>query len=236
MSISELIDKLSLNGFSIFEGLSKSDLDIIEKDMETIEEKGNTILFKEGSYPKGVYLVNKGIVKIYQVNRDGENQIVDFYGSGEITGYRPMLSNETFPITAETVGDSVISFIPKSSFLEVLNRSPSFSKRLLTTLSHEFTVWVNRISIFAQQSIKENVALTLLLLEEKYGREIKNGQRVIINIPRKDLANYVGTTVETLVRILRIFKDEKIITANGRGIIILDKERLALKLGETFFA
>jgi CRP-like cAMP-binding protein len=76
----------------------------------------------------------------------------------------------------------------------------------------------------------------LLLFEEKYGRTHKTGTSVVINMPRKDFANYVGTTVETLVRILRVFKDEKIISAKGRRILILDKDKLASKLGETFFA
>jgi len=236
MKIDALVDKLCFSAVSLFDGLPANDLDIIRKSTVTREEKKNTILFKEGFYPKGVYLVTRGLLKLYQVNKDGNNQIVDFCGTGELAGYRPVISNEPHPATAETLEDCIISYIPKKNFLEVLNRSPALSNRLLTTLSHEFSVWVNRVSIFTQQSIKENVALTLLLLEEKYGRNVQKGKPVVINISRKDFANYVGTTVETLVRILRTFKDEKLISAKGRSIIILDRERLALKLGETFFA
>jgi CRP-like cAMP-binding protein len=236
MNITTLIDKLRLNPVSIFEGISHSDLTLVQKNTMRIEEEKNTLLFKEGFYPKGVYLLNKGMLKIYQVDKNGDNQIVDFYGAGEIVGYRPIISDEPNPVTAETLEGCVLSFIPKKYFLEVLHRSTLLSNRLLTTLSHEFTVWVNRVSIFTQQSIKENVALTLLMLDEKYGRSTKKGTPVVINLPRKDFANYVGTTVETLVRTLRILKDEKIISTKGRGIVITDKDKLAHKLGENFHA
>jgi CRP-like cAMP-binding protein len=235
MNVTALVDKLRFNASNIFEGIPQQDVALLERNIVKIEEKKETILFKEGFYPKGVYLINKGILKIYQVNKDGDNQIVDFYGAGELIGYRPLISNDPNPVTAETLEDCFMSFIPKKYFLEVLNRSPLLSNKLLINLSHEFTVWINRVSIFTQQSIKENVALTLLILEEKYGRN-KKYDPTVINLPRKDFANYVGTTVETLVRVLRVLKDEGIISAKGRGIIILDRDKLAQKLGESFHA
>lgn len=236
MNVNTLIEKLQLNAAPIFDGLPHNEISLIQKNSIKLEEKKKTILFKESFYPKGVYLVNKGIIKIYQVNKDGDNQIIDFYGAGELIGYRQIISGEPNPVTAETIEDCIISYIPKKYFLDVLHRSPLLSNRLLTALSHEFTVWVNRVSIFTQQSIKENMALALLIMNEKYGRTPKKGLPVIINISRKDFANYVGTTVETLVRILRVLKDENIISAKGRGIVIVDKNKLAQKLGGTFHA
>jgi len=236
MKVASLIDKLHFTSNFNFEEIPKNDLSALRKSIVNVEEKKNKILFREGAFPKGIYLIHKGIIKIYQVNKDGDKQIIYFYGPGELLGYRHLISEEPNPVTAETLEDCELSFIPKDDFMEALNKSPALSNLLLKTLSHEFTVWVNTISIFTQQSIKENVALALLLLEEKYGRTHKEDSSIVINMPRKDFANYVGTTVETLVRILRVFKDEKIISAKGRRILILDKKKLAFKLGETFFA
>jgi CRP-like cAMP-binding protein len=236
MKVDSLIDKLHFTSIINFEGIPQNDLAALRRSIVKVEEKKNKIIFREGAYPKGIYILHKGIIKIYQINKDGDKQIIYFYGPGELFGYRPLISEEPNPVTAECLEDCVLSFIPKENFLDVLQKSPALSNLLLKTLSHEFTVWVNIISIFTQQSIKENVALALLLLEEKYGRTYKEGTPIVINMPRKDFANYVGTTVETLVRILRVFKDEKIISAKGRRILILDKKKLAFKLGETFFA
>ena len=115
---------------------------------------------------------------------------------------------------------------PKKCFLHALAESPVLSRRLLNNLSHEFTVWINKLTLFAQQPVKERVALSLLIINEKYKKEEKSSQPVIINLSRDDLANYVGTTTETLVRILRHLKDEQIITASGRKITILKPKEL----------
>lgn len=235
MNISALVEKLRFNVSSIFDGIPQSDITLLQKNTVKIEEKKDTVIFKEGFYPKGVYLITKGILKVYQVNKNGDNQMVDFYGVGELMGYRPLISNEPNPVTVETLEDCTLLYIPKKYFMEVLNRSPLLSNKLLVRLSHEFTVWVNRVSIFTQQSIKENVALTLLILEEKYGRAEKAGP-IVINLPRKDFANYVGTTVETLVRVLRVLKDEGIVSTKGRGIVITNRDKLAQKLGTSFHA
>ncbi|HSH66528.1 MAG TPA: Crp/Fnr family transcriptional regulator, partial [Bacteroidia bacterium] len=180
---------------------------------------------REGSYSKGAYILRKGKVKIYQTNRDGKAQIAYIYRKGEIMGYRPLLCGEAHPVSAAALEDCVISFIPKRFFIHALDESPVLSKRLLTHLSHEFTVWINKVSLFAQQPVRERVALSLLIMNEKYKPD-KTGQPATINLSREDIANYVGTSIETLVRILRHFKDEKIIITRGRKITVLKPKEL----------
>jgi CRP-like cAMP-binding protein len=164
-------------------------------------------------------------VKIYQVNQDGKSQILYIYKKGEFFGYKPLLCKETHPITAEVLEDAVISFIPKQTFFEVLKVSTKLSNKLLFNLSHEFAVWVNTTTAFAQQSVKERFALTLLILNEKFKKENSQGP-VELNLSREDLASYVGTAVETLVRILREFKLKNILEVKGRKIKIMNPKAL----------
>lgn len=193
--------------------------------MERLELPKGKLIYKEGNFSKGAYILRKGKIKIYQTNKEGKEQLVYIYRKGEIMGYRPLLCEEPHPVSASALEDCVISFIPKKHFLHALSESPILNRRLLTNLSHEFTVWVNKISIFAQQPVKERVAISLLILNEKY-RNTEKGGPVTINLSREDIANYVGTTIETLVRILRYFKDEKIIETKGRKIVILNPKQL----------
>lgn len=194
--------------------------------MQRLEIKKNKIIYREGSYSKGAYILRKGKIKIYQTNKEGKEQIAYIYRKGEIMGYRPLLCEEPHPVSAAALEDCVISFIPKQLFLNALDESPVLARRLLNNLSHEFTVWINKLTLFAQQPVKERIALSLLIINEKYKKDSKSIQPVVINLSREDLANYVGTTTETLVRILRYLKDENIITANGRKITILKPKEL----------
>ena len=129
-------------------------------------------------------------------------------------------------MSAKSLEDSVVSFISIDSFLKVLNKSSVLPNKLLRNLSHEFTVWINRISAFGQKGLRERIALSLLILSQKYKKKGKDHLPVIISISREDFANYLGTYIEPLVRALRAFKDEKIIRTEGRRIFILKPKEL----------
>jgi CRP-like cAMP-binding protein len=215
------ITKYHFSTGSILEGLPKEEFRQIRESMQRLEIKKERIVFAEGSFSKGVYVLRKGKIKIYQVNKDGKEQIAYIYGRGEIMGYRPLLCNERHPVSAATLEDCVLSFIPQKIFLNVLYASPELSRHLLVNLSHEFSVWINKITVFAQQPVSARVALSLLILNEKYRKHGNEMRNVTINLSRENLANFAGTTIESLVRMLRSMKDDKIIETKGRMITIL---------------
>jgi len=79
--------------------------------------------------------------------------------------------------------------------------------------------------VFAHMSVRERLALTLLILSEKFRRKDKS-DLVEIVLSREDLANMVGTATETLVRLLQEFKKEEIIGINGKKITVLKTKTL----------
>lgn len=220
------IKKYHFKTDSILDGLPLKEFRLLKREMHRMEVKKGKIIYREGGHSKGIYILRKGKVKIYQTNKDGKEQIAYIYRKGEIMGYRPLLCEEPHPVSAVSLEDCVLSFIPRNSFLQALNDSPVLARRLLTNLSHEFTVWINKLTAFVQQPVMERTALALLIINEKYRKEGKELATVIINLSREDIANYVGTTIETLVRILRHFKDKKIIITKGRKIIIRKPKEL----------
>ncbi|HEU5291551.1 MAG TPA: Crp/Fnr family transcriptional regulator, partial [Cyclobacteriaceae bacterium] len=126
--------------------------------------KTNQELFREGALPNTVFILKKGKIKIFQTTENGNEQIVYIYEPGDIFGYRPLLCNERHPVTAKALEESLLIFIPRSRFQDLLERSPVLSRILLKNLSSEFSVWINYITTFAQYSVKERLALSLLIL------------------------------------------------------------------------
>lgn len=181
----------------------------------------NESIFRENSFSKGVYIIRKGKVKIFQTSEDGKKSIVYFYRKGDFFGHRPILANEPHPVSAIALDHVVVSFISKETFLKMLGSSDSLAKVLLINLSKEFSVWVNKMTVFTRYNLKKRVALTLLILHSIYQRG-NDSNKVTISIGRDDFASYVGTAKETLVRMLRLFKDEGIVVANGTNITITD--------------
>jgi len=220
-----VIDKYHFQTDLLIDKLPIQELRQLQKGMSRLEVKKGGVVFREGTFPKGVYLVQKGKVKIYQTNRDGKQQIVYIYRHGELMGYRPIISGEPNPVSAAALEDTLLTFIPKKHFLRALDTAPLLTKKLMVNLAHEFSVWVNKVSIFAQQPVRERVALSLRILSEKYKKDDQQFP-VVIDLSREDLANYVGTSVETLVRMLRQLKDEQIIRSAGRKITVLRPDLL----------
>jgi CRP-like cAMP-binding protein len=214
------IDKYSFQATIKLNGVSIQESDLF-KHFIIIKEVGqDKIIYRQGAYPKGVYVLKKGKIKISQFGPDGKEQIVYIYRRGELFGYRPLLCNQPHPVTATALEDCVIAFIPQKHFLSVLDDSPELVRTLLAQLSHEFMVWLNKINVLGQLPVKERIAVALLILNEKYKKAGKEHLPSVVNLSRENIARFSGTTVESLVRVLRLFKDENIISARGRQITI----------------
>jgi CRP-like cAMP-binding protein len=217
------ISKFYFANTKVFENLPLKDKQMLEEGFAKRKIKSGKIIYREGSYPKGVYILKKGKVKIYQTNQDARKQIMYIYTAGEIFGFRPIVCNELHPVTAASLEDCSYDFIPREHFTKCLRVSNELCQALLVSLGHEFSVWVNNVSVFAQYPVKSRLALGLLVLKEKF--KIK-GKPAEINISRVDLASYVGTVKESAVRALQEFKQRKIIETQGRKIRILKPEEL----------
>lgn len=228
MSIQDIfpIDKWDFKSESILADLPAADLELLmAQKSEHIYKKGE-ILFREGAYPSGIYYIVDGKVKKYKTDKSGKEQIFYVANTGELLGYHAILSEQRYPDSAATLEKSTIVFIPKEDFIYTLQQSSVLNNRLLKTLSHEFAVLANSISLFAKNSVRERLALQLIVLREKYKINFEPGMSVEINISREDLASLAGTARENVVRVLSEFKESGIVETKGSKIMITDIQKL----------
>lgn len=220
-----MISKFIFNNQYLLNELPKSDKESLEKVMQHKKYRKNEAVFTEGTLPTGIFYVKEGKVKKYKVDNDGREQIIYIYNAGEFFGYSAILSEEPYGDTTVTIEDAIISFISKDDFIDLLDTSVIFSRLLLKSLSHEFSVMVNLMAVLSQRTVRERVALSLLILHDKY--KICDTEKVVfIMLSRADLANMAGTANETLARVLHDFKDDNLIWMEGRKIQLLNIQRL----------
>lgn len=234
MSIKGLfpIDKWELNSGSILAGLPAKDLETLQSHIsEKIYDKGE-IIFREGSVPGGIFYIRRGKVKKYKADKAGREQIIYVANAGELIGYHALLADERYFDTAAALEETLVSFIPKEDFQLCLDNSEVLSRRLLKSLSHEFSVFTNSIAMFGQRSVRERFAMQLVIMREKYKQNFQPGMPVEIKMSRDDLARLVGTARENIIRILGEFKADGILETKGRSIIITDINKL-VKLTNT---
>ena len=181
--------------------------------------KKNQPLFIEGSFPRGVYCLNQGKVKVFARGDEGKEQIIHIAKEGDIIGFRAMFSGDPYRVSASTLEECNICFIAKEEFLDMIDKNTSLRNGIIKELSKELGDRALFITNMAQKSVRERLAFAMLLLGDIYGDEP-------INLTREDMANFVGTATETLIRLLKDFKEEGVIEIHTRKLEIVDKERL----------
>lgn len=219
------IEKFTSKSGNILRNIPENLRTQMERQMvERTYRKGQNV-FLEGSFPAGIFILRQGMVKKYKTDHQGKEHIISVCAADELLGYSALLCNEPYPDSAAAIETSILGFISKEFFLETISNSNALMMSLLSSLSHEFGVMVNSINVFAQMTVRERLALILLVLTEKFKKNPGNGPVEII-LSREDLASMVGTATETLVRLLREMKKEGIIDINVRAITVIKFKEL----------
>ena len=220
------INKWDFDSQRIVLNLPQEDLQMLTAHQTQQVYKKGEIIFREGAFPPGIFIIKSGKVKKYKLDSDGHEQIVYVANKGELIGFHAVLAEGRYPDSSAALEESVITFIPREDFLKTLEQSPVLTRHLLKTLSHEFGVLVNSLALHAHRPVRERLALQLIVLREKYKENFKPGMSVAINMSREDLANLVGTARENVLRVLAEFKQKGILDTKGRQIIVHDVKKL----------
>lgn len=210
---------------NLFCTLTDSQLTTLSVDKSCNIYKKGQLVFYEGNRPTGLYCVSKGKVKVYQIGMEGKEQIIRLAKDGDILGYRSLISGEMYTASASIIEDSIICFIPKKTFFDLLQTNSDLSTRMMKLLSNDLKSAEKRITGLAQKPVRERMAETILMLKEFYG--LDNEKHTIkANLSREDIANIVGTATETAIRVLSEFKSEKMINLMGKKIQIINNDAL----------
>ncbi len=216
----------NINGINDFINEAKGieSLKKLSEAREAREYKKKDDIYKEGSYPKGIYFINKGKVKTFRASESGKELITELHKEGDFFGYTSLLKNEPYTSSATALEDAEVYMIPKDDFFDLIYKNAEVSRKFIEMLSNNLSENEKQLVKLAYNSVRKRLAEALVRLSDKY----KDGaEKFSMNISREDLANMVGTATETVIRTLSDFKDEKYIEISGGSITILDYDRLA---------
>lgn len=212
----------------ILKHFSKEELSELSHEKKLITFKKGEFIIEEGAIPKGVYYIDKGTAKMFKLGFNGKEQILRFIKSGDIIGYRSILSNQPYGASATAMEDTEACFIPEKFFLKVLEHHPKLAFDVLRRIAVDLGESAQTITFLAQKTVRERLAEVLLLLEKKLGTD-KDGF-IKISLTREEMANLIGTATESAIRLISEFKTDHLIEVEGRKIKILDHQKL-IKLG-----
>lgn len=148
-----------------------------------------------------------------------------FAKDGDLLGFRSFLSNQPYAVSAVTLEESTVCYIPKESFYDTIKKSENLTGSLFSKLNDELNFAEDRLSTISNKSLRERVAEALIIFEKTYGF-LEDGKTINLLLSRDEIAQFIGTATESLIRFLSEFDKDGIIELTGKKIKILDLKKL----------
>ena len=184
--------------------------------------KAKEKIFYESENPSFVFYVLEGEVKSWKTDSYGKELITNIYHRGEFIGYTAILEETAYKHSASTLKGTKLAALPKAEFLAWVKQNPKASHLFLKKMAGTIVEGNEKLLKVSYGSLRERVAQVLIKLAIKgQPAEIK-----AIEYSREDLANLVGTATESLIRVLKEFKDDALIRIEKRKIEVLNIEGL----------
>jgi len=180
-------------------------------------------LYEEGKRPRFLYYLVKGKVKAFKAHEDGKDYITDIFSDGDFMGYPALIEDKNYDDTSVILEDAEIMQIPKDDFLQMIYGDMNVAAKFIRIITQNVKEKEDRLLSLAYSSLRKRVAKALVELNKKYNEP---GGNKPIEISREDIAHYVGTATESLIRTLSDFKAEKLIEITEGKIRIADADKL----------
>ena len=190
-------------------------------DIETYNKK--QALYQEGKRPRFLYYLVKGKVKGFKTNEDGKDYITDIFSDGDFIGYPALIEDKNYDDSTIVLEDAEIMQIPREDFLQMVYGDINVATKFIKIITQNVKEKEERLLNLAYSSLRKRVAKALADLHEKYN---SGGGNNPIEISREDIAHYVGTATESLIRTLSDFKSEKLVEIREGKIRITDPAKL----------
>jgi CRP/FNR family nitrogen fixation transcriptional regulator len=185
----------------------------------------NVEIFGEGEPAEYVYRVIEGAVRTYKVLQDGRRQVSSFVLPGDIFGLQV---DGQHRFTAEAIADSTVLVVKRSTLLSLAARDAEFGRKLWTATAKELAHVQELMMTLGRKTAQERVAGFLLEMAER------GSQPNVVDLPmsRRDIADYLGLTIETVSRtITQIQSAAAIALRNSRQIVLQNRAVLARMCG-----
>ncbi|AOQ23480.1 Crp/Fnr family transcriptional regulator [Neomoorella thermoacetica] len=210
----------------VFAGLEPEELQHIASLALLRRYRKNMYIFMEGEPGDAFYFVKKGAIKLFQVLEDGREKILHFVREGEIFAEVLLFEGGPYPATAQTLEDTEVGIIRNADMEKLLSAHGEMAVKIIKVMSRRLRQAQNHIRDLALKGAYGRLASSLLQLAREYGKPREDGVTIDLNLSQQELASLIGTSRETVARILSDFKRLGAVEVERQRITILEPEKL----------
>jgi CRP/FNR family cyclic AMP-dependent transcriptional regulator len=210
-----------------FCAVSPAPLALLESISFTNIYPTGAVLFSEGEAARAVYMICKGAVKLSIGSGDGKTLITHIAHAGEALGLSSALVGHEYKSTAETLEPSQVKVLRRDEFMRVANNELEVSRRVALQLGRDCDAGNDHVrAIGLSHSAAEKLAHLILTWAEENGRPSEEGMRVQVLMTHHDISQLIGTSRETVTRLLKEFREREIVSVKGSTLTIHNRAAL----------
>ena len=194
--------------------------------VETCYKKGEYI-FREGDPADTFHILKSGSVKCVKTSADGKEVTMKVLMPGDLFCCdAAVLDGAVHPGCAQPMGDVHVLALSKKAYFAMLRRNPDAAMEVIQYLGKRLHEAQENAKVLALNPADQRLASLLANLAERTGVQESGGIRLTVRLTRQDLANMVGLTVETAIRVMSRFKRQRLVSGMAKNLMILDLAKL----------
>ncbi len=205
---------------------SEESLEELDRISHVTSYPQGALLFVEGQSSRGVYVLCQGRVKLSTTNRAGKTMIMKIAVPGDILGLHEAVSARDYELSAETLQPSQFAFISREDFARFLRNHADACLQVTLQLGKDCQSAYDIVrSIGLSHSVTEKLA-RLLLQWSSDGQPVGGAIRLKVTLTHEEIAQLIGSTRETVTRILSELKKKNVLEIAGSSLLIRNKAAL----------
>jgi CRP/FNR family transcriptional regulator, cyclic AMP receptor protein len=215
-----------LRSDDFFCALSQESLEAFNQIKRATVLPEGAVIFVEGQLPRGIFMLCQGQVKLSTTSREGKTLMVRIATAGEVLGLDAVVTGKPYVLTAETMQPSQLNFVSREDFLRFLNEHSDACLHAAQQISRDCQDAYHVARSIGLPHLVSGRVAEFLLASATDGQVTNGVVRARLAMTHTDIAQIIGTSRETITRILSEFRKKDIVELKGSTLIIRNKPAL----------
>jgi CRP/FNR family cyclic AMP-dependent transcriptional regulator len=196
-----------LSEIELFSELNESELEEVAAHAQVRKVSTDTTIFHEGDPADAVFVVVNGRVKVVTTSSDGKEFILTVLGAGQVFGEMGLLEAAPRSASVVTITEVEMMIIKREDFDRLIETRPTISRKLMAILSRRLRRANSKMESLAYMDVAGRLARYLLDMALDHGQRLGNGWVVVKRPTHSDIAHSIGTSRETVSRLINEFEE-----------------------------
>ncbi|GAA0371865.1 Crp/Fnr family transcriptional regulator [Bacillus horti] len=215
-----------LQSIPLFRNLTEDELQYVWNITIQRSYRKKEIIFREASDKEAVYFIQRGLVKAWKTDENGNEHIICFLKPGDMFPHTGFFNQAPYPATTEAIVDTQLYAIPIQAFETLMMNIPEIAIKVMRGMGEKIAELQKKLQEMTGHDVNERAMLFLLQLAENNGTDKDGVIHIPLPLTHQDFASAIGTTRETANRFINQLRKKKVLQMDRRGLMILDLNTL----------